>query len=137
MRKTLLILSAALAVITGQLMSGAPATAAPPVGGSSNYQQGDIGTLASTRCSTIPINPVCTTGVLAANPTGHWIDYTISKPPFNGLAWEIRDVGNGVVVARGESWAGVGGGGRVNGLYGRYQMTMRCICLSTGTLFNS
>lgn len=137
MRKALLIVSVALAAFTGQLISGTPAAAAPTVGGSSSSQQGDIGTLASTRCSTIPINPVCTTGILAANPTGHWIDYTYSKAPFNQLTWEIKDVANGAVVARGDSWAGIGDGGRVNGLYGRYQMTMRCVCLSTGTLFNS
>lgn len=136
MRKALFVSSVALAAITGQLLAGTPAVAAPPSGGSPSSQQGEIGTLDSTKCSTIPINSVCTTGILAANPTGHWIDYTYSKVPFSQLDWEIKDVANGAIVARGNSWAGVGGSGRVNGLYGRYQMKMRCVCLSTGTLFN-
>lgn len=133
MRKLLSILAMALVAIAGQLICNAPTAAAFPF----SSQQGDIGTLASTDCSTILLRPTCTTGVLASNPTGHWIDYHISKVPAYALSWEVRDVDTNVVVARGNIFLDVGDDGRIPGLYGRYRMKVNCTCLSTGRIYNS
>ncbi|MFC3892902.1 hypothetical protein ACFOWZ_15605 [Lentzea rhizosphaerae] len=92
---------------------------------------------ASSRCL-VGWSGDCTTAVVGAHPSGHWIDYWInnvgrpSRCPFR-----VRDVNTRAVVRSGT--VGVSGltAGRVPGLYGYYQLELRgCSVSAEGLLDN-
>ena len=90
----------------------------------------------STSCSTIAVNPTCTTGVIPANASGHFLDYSAGGFSFISGRYSIKDLNTGVIVKQGSFTLPTSG--RVPGLYGtRYQMTVRCDCLASGTIDNS
>jgi hypothetical protein len=113
-------------VLTAAAASSASASATEP-----------IQITASSRCL-VGWSGDCTTAVVGANASGHWIDYWInnvgrpSRCPFR-----VRDVNTRAVVRSGT--VGVSGltAGRVPGLYGYYQLELRgCSVSAEGLLDN-
>lgn len=90
----------------------------------------------SVSC-TVPASERCSTGILSANRTGHFIDYTVCvKALFGTTGYAIMDIDTGVIVKNAANSLRGCDSDRVTGLYGRYRLTLVGDPGSTGTIDN-
>ncbi|MEU0878555.1 hypothetical protein ABZ345_08165 [Lentzea sp. NPDC005914] len=115
----------AVALTAAAVCTAAPASADP------------IQTMASSRC-VVGSSGNCTTAVVGANSSGHWVDYYVNnrlRP--SPCPWRVRDVNTGVVVRSGTVGTGGFTSGTVFGLYGYYQLELRgCSISAVGGIDN-
>lgn len=119
-------LAAVMAAAAASITTPASAAATDP-----------IQVTASSRCL-VGTSGNCTTAVVRANPTGHYVDYYVNNVGrWSPCPWRVRDVNTQVVVRSGTVGTNSRISGRVSGLYGYYQLELRgCTVSTTGVIDN-
>jgi hypothetical protein len=81
----------------------------------------------------------CTTSVVAANSTYHWVNYVVNNwGRWAPCDWRIRDVNSRIVVGSGTVGVNSRKALSIFGLYGYYQLELRgCQVSATGSLSNT
>ncbi|GAA3162620.1 hypothetical protein GCM10020001_104010 [Nonomuraea salmonea] len=98
-----------------------------------------VANAASARCEIGFRSNACTSGSLAANASGHWLDYTVEGGgfPCYSADYRVHDSDNGAIVKSGHVGSG-STSGRIPGLYGRYHIRVYNSCDdAVGTIANS
>ena len=111
-------------------MAASPASASVPA-------EDPIQIMASSRCL-VGTSGNCTTAVIGAHPTGHFVDYVVNNiGRWSPCSWAVRDVNSRVVVRSGTVGVNNRVSGFVPGLYGFYQLELRgCTVSAAGILDN-
>ena len=115
---------AATAVVAVSAVATSPVSAAPLAGN-------PVQTMASSLCL-VGTSGNCTTAVIGADPSQHFVDYTVNnRYRSSPCPWRVRDVDTGVVVRSGAAPVFEKIGGSIFGLYGYYQLELRGCTIST------
>lgn len=93
---------------------------------------------AASQSCTVPRNDgSCTTSTVRANASGHYVKYKVCVTGLLGAAaYFIKDIDTGVIVKEGLNSLKGCDSDKVNGLHGRYRLTVAGNKDSTGTLSN-